>query len=348
MGPELLAAAAAAIPWGAGLGILRRLAAPAAGPGGGLFTADDVSIIIPARDEAHNLPKLLDSIARLPRPPREVIVVDDDSQDDTAAVATGHGARIVSSLPLPPDWRGKSWACQQGAAAASGPLLLFIDADCRLEADGLERLLGLYDSGALALAPDHAVEQPYEELSAFFNIIMLAGTAPDGLVGPLLLVGKNDYDGIGGHGAVKSRILENFSLAAEFRSHGIRTRSHAGKGIVNFRMYPSGLRALVEGWSKGFAAGAAETPKAALLRITLWIGGLVSGVAMPFLSPWGLLIYLAFALQFAVMLRRVGRFSLATAMLYPIALGFYVFVFGRSLIRSPGSVKWKGRVIHDG
>ena len=90
-------------------------------------------MIIPARNEAHNLPRLLESLASQSVQPREVIVVDDGSTDDTAEIARRHGAEVLVSKPLPEGWRGKPWACHQGAEAASGDLLCFVDADTCFE-----------------------------------------------------------------------------------------------------------------------------------------------------------------------------------------------------------------------
>ena len=164
------------------------------------------SIIIPARNEQNNLPKLLGSIAAQSVRPLEVIIVDDASTDQTAAVAAQHGATVIASQPLPPGWRGKTWACQQGADAARGDILLFVDADTWFETDGLERILGLYSEGALSVGPYHTVQKPYEELSAFFNVIMTAGTVPDGLFGQMLLVDRESYRRVGGHETVKERV----------------------------------------------------------------------------------------------------------------------------------------------
>ena len=95
----------------------------------------NLSIIIPARNEEQNLPVLLCSINAQTVKPPEVIVVDDGSTDRTAEVAREFGAAVIASKPLPDGWRGKTWACQQGAQAATGDLLLFLDADTWFAAD---------------------------------------------------------------------------------------------------------------------------------------------------------------------------------------------------------------------
>jgi 4,4'-diaponeurosporenoate glycosyltransferase len=82
-------------------------------------SGEQLSIIIPARNEEHNIPTLLRSIAAQSVRPREIIVVDDGSTDRTAALARQLGATVMASQPLPDGWRGKTWACHQGAQVAA-------------------------------------------------------------------------------------------------------------------------------------------------------------------------------------------------------------------------------------
>jgi 4,4'-diaponeurosporenoate glycosyltransferase len=304
-----------------------------------------LSIIIPARNEEHNLPVLLRSINAQSFRPLEVIVVDDASTDRTAEVAGQLGAMVIASQPLPDGWRGKTWACQQGANGARGELLLFVDADTWFETDGLARILASYCNGAMSVGPYHLVRRPYEQFSAFFNLIMAAGTVPHGLFGQMLLVDRESYERVGGHEAVKERILENFNLARRFHQAGIPARSLTGKGVFAFRMYPNGLAELVEGWTKGFASGAGQTPKPILLLIVAWLTGMMLPVGwLPF-SVWATPVYLLFALQLGVMFRRVGAFRWYTALLYPVPLIFHFAVFTWSMLRSGRQVTWKGRTI---
>jgi 4,4'-diaponeurosporenoate glycosyltransferase len=308
--------------------------------------AGKLSIIIPARNEEHNLPVLLRSINAQSSRPLEVIVVDDASTDRTAAVARELGATVIASQPLPDGWRGKTWACHQGAQVARGELLLFLDADTWFEADGLAKILANYTGGAFSIGPYHAVRQPYEQLSAFFNLVMTAGTVPGGLFGQMLMVDRESYRQVGGHEAVKGRTLENFFLASLFREAGIPVRSVTGKGMLAFRMYPGGLRELVEGWTKGFASGAGQTPKPRLLLIVAWMNGLMLPVVLLPFTVWAAVAYVLCAAHVAWVSRRVGAFRWYAAALYPVPLIFFFAVFTRSALRSGKQVRWKGRAIH--
>jgi 4,4'-diaponeurosporenoate glycosyltransferase len=307
-----------------------------------------VSVIIPARNEEHNLPTLLRSLASQPLKLHEIIVVDDGSTDHTAELARELGAKVIPSPLAPEGWRGKTWACHQGAISATGHLLLFLDADAWFEPGGLAHALSAYDRGAFSIGPYHSVQKPYEDLSLFFNLNMIVGTAPNGLFGQMLLVDRDSYRRIHGHEAVRGRILENFWLANQFRAASIPVRSVAGRGVLSFRMYPNGLGELIQGWTKGFASGAGQTPRGTMFLVVGWmtglmlppLGGLVTGDWL----RWGS-AYLLCAAQVAWFSRLAGAFRWFTAVLYPIPLVFFFVVFAWSTLRSGKRVQWKGREI---
>jgi 4,4'-diaponeurosporenoate glycosyltransferase len=311
--------------------------------------ARPVSVIIPARNEEHNIARLLRSLAQQGEKPAEVLVVDDGSTDRTAELAAKLGARVITSGPLPEGWRGKTWACHQGGLAATGELLLFVDADTWFERDALARLMTSYPGGAFSMSPYHAVERLYEDLSLFFNFNMTFGTIPHGLFGQLLLIERAAYEQAGGHAAVRGRILENFRLAGHLRSQGVPVRSVLGRTVTSFRMYPGGLRELMAGWTKGFASGAGHTPAATLLVIVAWMIGLMlaplawclGGGWWPLGAAYGLCV--AQVRWFSV---KVGSFGWLSAILYPVPLVFFLFLFAWSASRSGKPVQWKGREIH--
>jgi glycosyltransferase involved in cell wall biosynthesis len=106
----------------------------------------DYSIIIPAYNEAEFLPRTLESARRAMaqiRPAGEIIVVDNNSTDDTAALAARAGARVV-----PETINQISRARNAGARAARGRYLVFLDADTLLSTELLDKALALLGGGA--------------------------------------------------------------------------------------------------------------------------------------------------------------------------------------------------------
>lgn len=357
MGPALALLLPAWLGWVSGWLVLGRIffgsaMSPRRKAADARVTPRDVSIIIPARNEEANLARLLRSLH-----PAEcvaqIIVVDDASSDRTAEVARAEGATVVASKPLPEGWRGKTWACFQGAGIARGSWLLFLDADTWVELGGLERIIEHAGEGVVSIAPFHVVERPYEELSLFFNLAMSAGTGafavwPDrtrGLFGQCLLISARDYRLAGGHETVRGRILENFWLASHLRSIGIPLRAVSGQGTLSFRMYPGGLGDLVAGWTKGFASGARQTARPELLLIIAFLSGMVSATISLAFGWSGAVIYVLYAVQLFVLARRMGRFHWWTCLFYPVPLLFYFAIFFVSVLRFGRSVSWKGRTI---
>jgi 4,4'-diaponeurosporenoate glycosyltransferase len=324
-----------------------------------------VSIIIPARNEERTIPVLLASIRQQELVPDEVIVVVDESDESTAAAAENQGPRVLRAAPRPAGWLGKPWACLQGAQAATNDILVFLDADTCLETGGLRRLVDecVKTDGVVTVQPFHTVKRPHEQLSAFFNIIGMAGMGtftlfgrtikPVGLFGPCIAIRKAHYFSVGGHSSVKKEVVEDLALGTELKRKKTPICAYGGKGTISFRMYQNGPGQLIEGWSKGFATGAVKTYFPILIAIVLWIGGSISATRYPIqaafnhdmllLAGWGT-AYLAYVAQIYWMLRRVGTFRFYAALLYPLSLLFFMVVFFYSvfLIFVRRSVRWKG------
>jgi len=338
----------------------RRIRAGTSGP------VEKLSVIIPARNEERNLPRLLRSLQAQLEVTDEIIVVDDASTDGTAVVARKLGARVIAAPPLPEGWRGKTWACHHGAAQAHGKWLLFLDADTWFEPGGLAAVRAQFSAlggGALSVAPLHQVETLHEQFSAFFNLVMLAGTGgftllgdrltPRGLLGQFLLIEATAYTRAGGHMAVKGRVLENFWLAEKLRAAGVPLHCRGGRAVFAFRMYPLGWREMMDGWIKGFASGAGKTPLPLLLLVIAWLSGLSMAAGNLILVrdvPLCLAVYGLYAAQTFWLLRRVGTFHWIVALLFPVPLLFYFIIFTRSVWRSvfKQPVDWKGRKICGG
>lgn len=347
MKPELMVWIVHLGGWAAGWNLLKNLPRCVAGGNERI----PVSVIIPARDEERNLPALLESLTSQAPPPEEILVVDDGSTDRTAEIARAAGARVIASAPLPGGWRGKAWACQQGADAAENEVLIFMDADTRFESGGLQAVCNAFAKrgGALSLAAFQTLEKPSEQLSAFFVAVM---TAASELFGPFLTVSKKDYQRVGGHGAVRNQVLENVYLAQVFKRAGVPVSSLRGQDVLSIRMYPGGLNELSNGWKKAFATGAGQTPPRRMAGIIFWLSAAAGTAVMLPVSAfsgyslwlWGSL-YAAFVGLLFVQLRRLGEFRFATALFYPVALVFFFALFAQSACQKKQT--WKGRTYAD-
>jgi len=350
-----------AVGWLAGTMLLWRVRTPPpVGVHKGL--AATASVVIPARNEAGSLPRLLTSLGAQVEPPLEVIVVNDGSTDATAALARAAGATVIDAPAPPVGWLGKPWACHVGTEAATGECLLFLDADTWLATDGVARLVAAHASmtptGVLSVQPFHEVHHPYEQLSAICNVvpILASGVATPGAArssrvafGPCLVTRAADLDAAGGFTAVRGEIVEDAALARAYRTAGRPVRCLGGGTTVRFRMYPDGLRSLIEGWTKNLAGGAQRVSRLALLGSLAWVcaGMSVTADALTDPSPTVALAWVALSAQLAWMLRRLGSFHWVTSVLFPIPLLAFVALFLRSLVlRLVGRpVTWRGRRI---
>jgi 4,4'-diaponeurosporenoate glycosyltransferase len=322
-----------------------------------------LSIIIPARNEEDNLPRLLQSIAASIVRPAETLVVDDASTDNTAPIAQRLGATVITSDPLPEGWTGKAWACHQGAQRAIGDHLLFLDADTFFIDRGLDRLVVRWlcerdPRLALSLLPYHAMSATYEQLSLFFNVLMASGAGGFGLVseprlfGQSLLISKETYFAVGGHAAVRGFVLENLNLAHVIRASGARILCLGGRGTLHMRMFPEGLGQMSDSWTKAFIHGAAASDGFVLASAAVWISALWS-TALLLIVPrdYGRLglavVYLLLSLELVWLARQLGSYRFLTCLLYPLPLAYYCGVFGRSAARRALRRKtvWRGREV---
>ena len=350
----------------AGLLLLRRV--PLC-PLSGVSTNAKVSVIIPARNEEHSLPRLLESLRQSSRPAHEVIVVDDASLDGTAAAAAAGGAIALTARPLPAGWTGKTWACFQGAEIAAGDIFVFLDADTWFAQNGLTTLVTAYaalssessselssDRVALSILPFHTTCAPFEELSLFFNLLMAFGAGGFGLLksgrlfGQSLVISRTLYEECGGHATVRDQILENFALARRIRATGGKCICFGGNGLLNVRMFPDGFHQLWEGWGKAFAGGAAASDGRVLGLAIYWLTALCA-IPLIFLFASGPTriaaagLYLFAIFEVFWLARQIGSCCLLTCVFYPIPLLFFFALFSHSLFGRVfrRQVTWRGR-----
>lgn len=336
-------------------------ASAAAGPAGAgpVPPLPRTSILVPARDEAARLPAALPGLVA--QPAAEILVLDDRSRDGTAAVVRQAAAadprvRLLPGAPRPAGWVGKNWACHQLAAAATGELLVFCDADVRLAPGALaavwaqqassgagmfsvfprqhtgslgERLLvPLIDETLLAFLPHRLLALP----------VRSAATAN----GQFLAFRRAAYDAIGGHRAVAGKIVEDVALARLVRRRGYRLGLALGGELVGARMY-HGYRATVAGLGKSLRA--AHGGSDGLLIASA--GWHLAAYTLPWLGwragragrAWRLAAALGLAERILVN-AKTGRAAYLEALLVPVTAPAALPVYLRALRRT---AHWKGR-----
>ncbi len=351
------------LPCLSGLILFRRKGLPAVPRS--LPSKQSLSVIIPARNEAVNLPHLLHSLHQQTLQPMEILVVDDHSEDETRDLAKKLGAKVVSSPDLPLGWTGKTWACWNGYLKAKGSDFLFLDADVRLAPNALEALVSKRSeqNGVLSVVPFHITFKLYERLALIPNILgVFAFTSPfesenpkKGLYGACILVTRKDYERIGGHQSIQSELLDDLNLGAKFQGAGLPVENVLGRNMVSFRMYPKGIRSELEGFAKGAVLSSATLHPLTLVFTGLWLTGLFLSSLFPFLllTPYGLpltLGYMLYSVQIYYFSKWTGQFGRVFPAFNILSTTFFIVVLIFSIYQVVffKRVTWKGRTVQVG
>jgi dolichol-phosphate mannosyltransferase len=208
-----------------------------------------VSVVVPARDEAHRIGPLLAAVTADPQV-SEVVVVDDESGDGTAELARAAGARVVAGRPLPPGWVGKPWALQQGLEAASSEWVVTLDADVVPRRGFVGALLEAMSTGGwdvLTVAPRFVVGTPGEQLlhPAMLATIVYRFGAPSGTVkaargmgnGQCLVARRERLLGLGGFTAAAGHMTDDIALVRTLAAGGASIGFLDGSRLVEVDMH---------------------------------------------------------------------------------------------------------------
>jgi chlorobactene glucosyltransferase len=333
-----------------------------------------VSIILPVRNQAGTVSDCVSSLVGLEYPNREIIVVDGGSTDGTRELVQkfAHEITVVDEEPLPVGWVGKNWACHLGYKKSQGELLLFTDGDSVHATDSLARsvnYLQAENADLVTLAPGTILRSFWERLlqpPIFLLIMILVGGK---LVnddhrqnaignGQYMLFRRESYDKIGGHYAVRDKIIEDYSLGRLLKKAGMRLRFVTASDALGVRMYAS-LGEIWRGWRKNFYTVSERHMLArAVTRILLMFTFLVLpfvvlgyGVVLALATPLnayliaGLFMSALLWLGIVMLDNSIGVSSLY-ALMFPLAIIVYIFIGIDSTVR--GSLgfgfSWKGRV----
>ena len=330
--------------------------APGASPTG-------VSVLVPARDEARVIGRLAAAVLSNRDVDLELVILDDDSRDETAAIVsalavTDPRVRLLRGQPLPPGWCGKQHACWQLAQAARHDLFVFLDADVTLEPEALARMVAFLETRGVDLASGF----PRQETGCLLDWLLLPlihfvllGYLPlaiaridnrPGLAagcGQLFITRREAYRACGGHAAIKASLHDGIKLPRAYRAAGLSSDLFDAGDIARCRMYGTDrevLRGLGKNATEGIAAAGSILPFTLLLAGGQILPAILlgSGLAAGWEGwpTWGVAMALAAAAAaWAPRFLAVHRFghSLSSALVHPLGVAVFLGIQWTALVR---------------
>jgi hypothetical protein len=348
----------------------RRVRDPASAPPA---PAEDVAVLVPARDEEARIGGCVRSLLRAADGSGaggrvRVLVLDDGSTDGTSEAARRAAPdddrlTVLTGTPTPAGWLGKAWACEQLATAASrvgATVLVFVDADVALAPHALAACVDQLRGSGLDLVcpyPRQLAGTWSERLLQPLLQWSWMSTVPLGVAerssrpslgvanGQLLVVDAAAYTRAGGHGAVRSEVLEDLALLRAVKAaggHGVVTR---GTDVATCRMY-DGWPALRRGYTKSLWSAFGSEAGAAGVVAVLLVAYVVPPVAALRGSRTGAVGYLAGVAARVVVGRRTGSRVLPDAAAHPVSVLLLAgLVLDSVVAHRRGTLRWRGRPV---
>lgn len=327
-----------------------------------------VTALIPARNEAGTIAQTLDGLS-CQGTGLTVIVVDDQSTDDTGAIVstwskTGRfkHLHLIKGATPPEDWVGKVWAQAQGLAQVKTSLVLLIDADIELAPGMLGRLhsqLTRLDLGMVSVMARLRTDSFWERLLApayvyFFKLLypFALVNSPDNRVaaaaGGCVLVRREALEVIGGFAALKDAIIDDCTLARLIKRAGYPIWIGLTTGATSLRPYES----LADIWNLVARSAFAEL-QFSLIRLLTCTAAMILLFFIPIFGPiafsgpaaWMATIALIAMLVSYYPILRFYRLNPLWALALPAVAGGYLAMTWHSAIRYWRGTRtvWKGR-----
>jgi chlorobactene glucosyltransferase len=334
-----------------------------------------ISVLVPARDEELNIATCLESLQKQDYPNFEVLVLDDNSSDNTATLVEQIAVKdsriqLFRGDPLPEDWAGKPFACYQLAKRARGSWLLFVDADTthapHMLRSSLAQALRLESSLLSGFPRQLATSLPQKVAIPVLYFVILSWLPlwwlqrsrepkPSLAIGQFLLFPSEEYWRIGGHEVVKSRILEDVWLGVEVSRRNGRQVAVDLSPAVSCNMYHN-VGAMLEGFIKWIYSVISLSPAA----LAVMMAAAYFFYLLPFYSLWReLFVVVAPSGLRAIIISQVAMILLmrwmvdnrfkepvVSILLHPVGLSFlFLASFCAVFRRAAGAgVRWKERL----
>jgi len=261
-----------------------------------------ISVLIPVRNEEEDIRNCILSLIEQNYPRLEIIVLDDDSTDNTFQIVKelatqSKKLKLIKGKSLPKNWNGKNWACHQLSQLARGEWFLFTDADTIHKANSISKAFAVAhknNAGFITFLPGLTMKTWSEKLLlpiihfAFtvlvpFNLINYSGHSriPVG-IGPFMFVKKKSFLACGGYKAIKNEIVDDMALAKAIHKNNEKITVISGSPFMNVRFYTK-LQEIWNGFSKNSYPAIGSSPHYLLFVIIFCYFLFV----YPYLSLWG-------------------------------------------------------------
>lgn len=329
--------------------------------------APDVTVVVPARDEAEGIAASIASLLAQDYPGAfRVVLVDDNSTDGTGDIARAlPGAErltVITGLVRPRGWAGKLWAVHQGVTESSSELVLLTDADITHDPRHLATLVAKLESSGVEMVSemvalrceDWAERALIPAFVYFFALLYPFAWVNDGLratagaAGGTVLIRRAALARIGGIEAIKGELIDDCALAAKVKAGG---RVWLGHSMLarSIRAYPS--------WRDVWKM-VARSAYVQLKFSPVLLAASTLGIALVFVVPpvaamsgsvVGLAAWAIMAASFVPTLRRFGLNLIWAPLLPGIALFYMAATIGSAVNHHRGAgVVWKDRAYTEG
>lgn len=341
------------------------------------IASSTVSVLIPARNEARCIRTCVMSVLEQGESVREIIVLNDNSEDDTENIVSSISVhnprvRVLRANHLPAGWTGKCNALHQLANAATGEVLLFLDADTKLRPGAIDACVHHFERlGLDALSclgervQTSTVEKMWEPVWPIVLFLLVGPLDRAGLresqvnfaSGAWFLIRRTVYDAIGGHAAIRNEVVEDCALAGRIKQAGFNMAIADAPELYELRMY-STARELWAGWSKNafrlITTFLRRTRRTAVVVVAIILLATVLPFVPAFLAVIGaapeLSLFSAYgpaalALAASLAIRLATRRHAFYFWSLPIGglLAASVLVYSAACVLSGRGVVWKGR-----
>ena len=325
--------------------------------------SDFVSVIVPLRNEAHNIEELIASLAAQTGLTRvEFILLDDNSEDEsfklmTVAIAANPNFRVLKGAPLPAEWLGKTWAMQQLLAASAGEILVSIDADVRITPDAISKSITLMKSMGLDFLSPYPRQlattwgerliQPLLQWSWMSTLplpIAQNSSHPSMAVanGQFFIVKKSALLAAGGYESVKAAVLDDLFMARELIKVGSHGSVVNGARIAQCRMYAS-WREIESGYGKSLSSAFGSFFGSLNAVAIIFLTG-VAPIVLGFMgSAWGWIGYVLIVITRTLSAIR-SRSRIVDSLLHPISSALLIYLIFYAYVMR-GKIQWKGRAV---